>query len=217
MVQISLDGTEKTHDAIRGVGNFQKALQGIDYLKQHNVKVLVSFTAQKNNYHDFEELAKICKKHHVDKLWWDRVVTNDEQQFLTTDEFKSMVQSCNKLIHNHNPFVNYSFVSNQRSLQYIGTDDCVYNCSAGKSLIVLLADGSVMPCRRLPFIVGNLLESSLEDVYKHKLMKQLREFVAPKECLSCRHYSKCKGGSKCVTYAQTEKLFEKDVNCFYKT
>lgn len=217
MVQISLDGTEKTHDEIRGIGNFQKALQGIDYLKKYNVKVLVSFTAQKNNYQDFAELAKICKKHHVDKLWWDRVVTDDEQLFLTTDEFKELVQSCNKLIHNHNPFINYSFVSNQRSLQYVGVDDCTYNCSAGKSLIVILADGNVMPCRRLPFIVGNLLESTLDEIYTHSTMKQLREFIAPQECLNCNHYMKCKGGARCVTYAQLGSLIIKDVNCFYKS
>ena len=212
-VQVSLDGIESTHDKIRGLGSFQKALLGIDNLKKHNVKVLVSFTAQKGNYKDLKELATICKKHHVDKLWWDRVVTDDKELYLSSDEFQKVVSICNKLIHNHNPFQNYSFVSNQRSLQCFGTNDCGYNCSAGKNLLVILADGSVMPCRRLPFVVGNLLEQNLEEVYSNKIMKNLQTFIAPKECLGCKEYFRCKGGSKCVTFAQTGDWKRKDINC----
>ena len=214
--QISLDGTETTHDKIRGAGNFQKALQGIDLLKKHNIKVLVSFTAQKGNYTEFSGLAKICKQHHVDKLWWDRVVSDDPDLYLSSDEFQTMVSSCNKLIHNHNPFNNYSFVSNSRSLQCFGTNDCGYNCGAGKQLLVITADGSVMPCRRLPFVVGNLLTDSLAGIYKTPIMKELASFIAPRECLNCKEYMRCKGGAKCVTYAQTGEWKRKDINCPYK-
>ena len=213
-VQVSLDGIEKTHDTIRGAGNFQKALRGIDNLKAQNIKVLVSFTAQKYNYSEFKVLAGICKKHHVDKLWWDRVVTDDESLYLSTEEFKKIISDCNALIHNHNIFKDYSFVSNQRSLQCIGTDDCGYICGAGKNLLIILADGNVMPCRRLPFVVGNLLNTTIEDIYKNETMKELRNFIAPVECLGCKEYARCKGGAKCVTFAQTGRWSIKDVNCF---
>ena len=176
-------------------------------------KIKKTFTAQKCNYKDFKELAVICKRHHVDKLWWDRVVTEDKGLYLSSDEFQKVVDICNKLMHNHNPFKNYSFVSNQRSLQCFGTNDCGYNCNAGKNLLIILADGSVMPCRRLPFIVGNLLEQNLEEVYSNKIMKSLQTFIAPQECLGCKEYFRCKGGAKCVTYAQTGKWDIKDVNC----
>lgn len=215
-VQISLDGIEDTHNSIRGVGNFQKALCGIDLLKENNVKVLVSFTAQKNNYQEFDALATICKEHHVDKLWWDRVVTNDESQYLSTDEFQNMVISCKQLVEQSHFFNNYKFVSNQRSLQCLGLSECGYHCNAGKDLIVVLADGSVMPCRRLPIVVGNLVSDDLINIFQHPTIKELRTFTAPAECLQCEHCMKCKGGAKCVTYAQTGSWSVKDVNCFYK-
>lgn len=212
-VQISLDGIESTHDSIRGVGNFRKALQGISSLKRHGVRVLVSFTAQKDNYKEFQQLAEICKKYHVDKLWWDRVVTNDSKQYLSTEEFSQVVEDCNELIHSKNIFRKYPFVSNGRSLQFVGTEDCGYQCGAGKSLLVILADGSVMPCRRLPFVVGNLLTNNVADIYNNEIMKSLRTFIAPKECLGCKDYHRCRGGAKCVTYAQTGKWNVPDVNC----
>lgn len=215
-VQISLDGIKETHDNIRGDGNFEKALQGIDNLKSEGVKVLVSFTAQKSNYKDFKKLAKICQSHKVDKLWWDRVVTEDEELYLSTEEFKELVKVSNNLIYGLHPFQNYSCVNNQRSLQCLGTKSQGYQCGAGKKLIIILADGSVMPCRRLPFIIGNIKEDDLANIIKGSpIMRELSEFYAPKECYGCKELNKCYGGSRCVTYAQTGKLFDRDVNCFY--
>lgn len=213
-VQISIDGVEGTHDNIRGNGNFEKALQGIDNLKSENIKVLVSFTAQKSNYKELKGLTKICQKHKVDKLWWDRVVTDDENLYLSTEEFKELVTDCNKLIHGFHPFQNYSCVNNQRSLQCLGTNDMGYRCGAGRSLIVILANGDVMPCRRLPFVIGNIKENELDDIIRNNLMKELASFYAPAECLGCKDLNRCYGGSRCVTYAQTGELYKKDVNCF---
>ncbi len=214
-IQISLDGLKETHNNIRGKGTFEKAIVGINNLKQENIKVIVSFTAQKSNYTEFDKLAKVCQKHKVDKIWWDRVVTDNENLYLTTDEFKKLVKECNNLKHSINPFKKYSCVSNQRSLQCLGTSDAGYRCGAGKSLIVILADGSIMPCRRLPFIIGNIKEKDLDDIIQEsKVMKDLSSFYAPKECLRCKELSRCYGGSRCVTYAQTGNLDQKDINCF---
>ena len=41
------------------------------------VFVIISFTVQKNNRKCFKVIADIYRKHNVDKLWWDRVVSND--------------------------------------------------------------------------------------------------------------------------------------------
>ena len=46
-VQVSLDGTERVHDRIRGRGSFLRAAEGIDRLKARGVPVQVSFTAQR--------------------------------------------------------------------------------------------------------------------------------------------------------------------------
>ena len=219
MVQVSLDGTKQTHDEIRGSGNFEKALAGIDNLKKVGIKVLVSFTAQKSNYKDYPELVKICKKHHVDKIWWDRIVTYNQKDLetkaLSTEEFKELIKTTNKLKKQYNLF-NKSFnISNERALQFIGSNDCGYICSAGKNLIIFLADGSVMPCRRIPLVIGNLKNDSLDNIIKNsQIMTELKDFLAPSECLSCKNFLKCRGGSKCITYAQTGSLYKKDPNCF---
>lgn len=209
-VQISLDGPEKIHNGIRGEGAFEKALIGVDNLKKKGVKVLISFTAMKMNYKSFKEVALICKKHKVDKLWWDRVVTDDRNVYLSTEEFKELSEEACRLSKK------YKFVNNNRSLQLLPEDKCGYECSAGKRLLIVLANGAMMPCRRLPFIIGSIYkEGRLVDLIdNNETMNKLSKPRFPEGCIKCKYFTKCNGGSRCVTYAQTGKLNAKDVNCY---
>lgn len=220
-VQISLDGTREIHDRIRGRGAFDQALSGIDILTEQGVPVLVSFTAQKSNLECFSELARICDQHHVRKLWWDRVVTDSPGSTavlsLSTEEFRSFVKQAQHLSRKYRRKDGSSLVSCERSLQFLGSRDpsVCYGCHAGKDMVTILADGSVMPCRRLPFVVGNIYENELADILsENELVSQLQDPPIPEDCRSCPHVQVCRGGAKCVTYGQTGSLFAKDVNCF---
>ena len=217
-VQISLDGTREAHERIRGAGSFDAAVAGIDALASAGVKVLVSFTAQKSNAHCFEALVRFCGEHGVHKFWWDRVVTDDPALYLTTAQFRALTETANRL---RRAFVDAGArmkVDNGRALQSTFSDaPCYYACSAGRGLLIFLPDGSVMPCRRLPFVIGNYRDGELEEIIREsELMTRLRGAGIPKECVYCPKASGCRGGAKCVTYAQTGQLFARDVNCFYE-
>ena len=209
-VQVSLDGSEKVHDLIRGAGNFQKALRGIDHLKEAGIKVLVSFTVMQQNYREMKTVAAVCAGHLVDKLWWDRVVTDDATQYLTTEQFRSTSLQAARLAKR------YSFISNTRALEWIPEGGCGYECSAGKRLLILLANGDMMACRRLPFVIGNIREVSQLQTFleENEFMKKLAAPSFPEGCTNCRFFYKCGGGARCVTYAQTGRLDQKDVNCY---
>ncbi len=57
-VQVSIDGsTPMTHDAMRGEGNFFKAVQGVKYLQKHNVSAQVRVTIHRQNVRDLEGIA----------------------------------------------------------------------------------------------------------------------------------------------------------------
>ena len=57
-VQVSLDGTRKTHDMIRGEGSFEQAAEGIIALRSQGIFTSVSFTAQKNNLRELKKLSE---------------------------------------------------------------------------------------------------------------------------------------------------------------
>ena len=232
-VQVSLDGPARIHDDIRGKGNFEKALAGIDLLKENGIRVLVSFTAMKVNCHSFRGLAAICAAHRVDKLWWDRVVSDDPALYLTTEEFKMISREAAHLAKK------YPCISNSRALQWIPDehfsvgekllkfllgnwiregkgDTCIYECSAGKRLLIALPDGSLMACRRLPFVIGHIDDTdNLSDlVDRNPVMRRLARSVFADKCMKCKFYLECGGGARCVTYSQTGKLDLPDVNCY---
>ena len=215
-IQVSLDGTREFHDEIRGAGSFDRALEGIDLLKKQGVKILVSFTAQKKNYRDFTELSKICREHRVDKLWWDRVVSSDMQNIaLSTEEFEEISRQAARRRRRYRRLNGTSMVNCGRALQFLATGrPCRYRCGAGGDLLIVLADGSVMPCRRLPFVIGNIRDGEIAEIIDgSSLMRQLARPYVPEGCEGCPHLPKCRGGARCVTYAQTGRLDLRDVNC----
>ncbi len=59
---ISLDGTEKSHDAIRGKGTYVKTWNAINLLKKENISLKVNSVIMKSNIDDVIELAKIANK-----------------------------------------------------------------------------------------------------------------------------------------------------------
>ncbi|MCJ7559632.1 radical SAM protein, partial [Candidatus Bathyarchaeota archaeon] len=61
-VYVSLDGLEKTHDAIRGVsGCFRKAVRGITASRE-KVPVTINTTIMAENLHEIEDIVKLAKE-----------------------------------------------------------------------------------------------------------------------------------------------------------
>ena len=221
-VQVSIDGTEHTHDRIRGRGTYEMAFRGIDALRRFGVPVLVAFTAQKGNRHQLAEVAEECIRHDVNLLWWDRVVTENGESrkklALTTPQFQRLVRQSGRLHRRYRRPDGKSPVGCGRSLQFLACpENPGYVCSAGKSLVAITADGSVMPCRRLPHVIGNIRDGELDEILgASPLIREINAAPVPEECAGCRHLEKCGGGSRCVTFGQTGELFAGDVNCRLK-
>ena len=211
-VQVSLDGTRKVHDAIRGEGSFDQAVEGIRCLLAQNIFTTVSFTAQRANMNELPKLARLCRELCVDKLWYDRVVIpadeDKDRLSLTTDDFIRLSRRAAKLSLKYK-------VSCQRALQFLPCEDKrVYRCTAGERLLTVLADGSVMACRRLPIIAGSVRESDLLTIYRESpAILSLREAAVPEQCGSCEYAQLCAGGARCIAYARTGRYDIPDPDC----
>ena len=213
-VQISLDGVPQTHDAIRGKGSFDEAVRGVEALQSQGIFTSISFTAQRHNMGELKALAKLCERFGTDRLWFDRVVIpageDSEHLSLTTKEFQKLCQTAARLNRRGKVFCG-------RALQFLSCNEkLIYRCTAGTSLLALLADGTVMPCRRLPLIAGNVRESDLLTIYRDSpVLRDLRQGGIPAGCRSCFYADMCGGGAKCITYAQTGRYDLPDPNCTF--
>lgn len=211
-VQVSLDGTEKVHDAIRGEGSFRRAVNGIYALRAQGIFTSVSFTAQRENIKELPKLARYCRDIGASKLWFDRVIIPADEDVnhlsLTTEEFLRLSRKAARLSRRYR-------VSCVRALQFIPCKhQQVYHCSAGENLLIVLADGSVMACRRLPIVIGNVNESDLLTLHRDSPeMIALRSVGIPAGCRDCKYADRCAGGAKCVTYARTGRYDLPDPDC----
>ena len=221
-VQVSLDGGPDVHDAIRGEGASAAAYRGIDWMKEFGVHVLVSFTAQRMNRFELEDVARIAEKHKVDKLWWDRVIIPKEEDkdhlMLTPRQFRLLAWRSGRLTKKTRREDGSSLVTSVRGLQFLYCPDTgTYSCQAGRNLLIIKANGDMMPCRRLPDIIGNVKDGEIGTIINASpVMKELREAGIPRDCEGCPHASKCRGGSRCVTRAKTGSCFGKDPDCWIR-
>ena len=218
-VQVSLEGGKKTNDYIRGTGTYKRIAQGIINLRKQDIFTSISFTATKLNYKEFPKVVKYARKYNVNNVWSDRYIplgdSEDKNLALNFDETREYLEIMNnernKLIDKKN---NITTISMYRALQFQMTNDFAYGCTAGDTLLTVMGNGDLVPCRRMPIVVGNLLKENMYDLYKNnKVLKELRLMKVPDECSKCEHSEMCRGGLKCLTYAMYKDLNHKDIGC----
>ena len=137
-------------------------------------------------------------------------VSNEDKNKLTLskDEYKKLCRQAARLNKKQ-------MISCARALQFIPCKNKdIYSCTAGDRLLAILADGSVMPCRRLPITVGNVKKTDLLSIYRDspELIK-MRNTTIPGQCEQCEFSEHCRGGARCITYAKTGRYDLPDPDC----
>ena len=223
-VQISLDGTKEKHELIRGKGSFTKAVQGIRQLVAAGIRTSVSFTATRKNYKDILKLSFLCNRLNINHLWTDRVIPSPgdaEGLSLGPAEVRKYIWLLRLavLVNLHHPFTR-NRISFARGLQFLSFPfQRPYRCSAGRTLLALMPNGDVYPCRRMEYLVGNLFEQSLAEIYEtNDLLSRLQDnTLSVRGCEKCRHARTCHGGLKCLAMAKNGDPLTRDPGCYVRS
>jgi radical SAM protein with 4Fe4S-binding SPASM domain len=220
-VQVSMEGDPETHDQIRGKGNFRQVVRGIRYLAEASIRTLISFTAHQMNSHAFPQVAQWGKKLNVFRVWADRLIPQGRgaalQNLILSPEgtrrfFEQMLQSRKRAEHT---WFCRTEIAMHRALQFLIAGGRPYACSAGDSLIAVMANGDMYPCARVPIQVGNLLKTPLHELYDCPLFHSLRDSDRViKGCEECFYQKLCRGGLRCLAYSMTGDMFQADPGCW---
>lgn len=221
-VQVSLEGSPKTHDHIRGEGSFDRAASGISCLVTAGIPVSISFTAHRGNYTEFPQVVRYGRKLGASRIWADRLIpcghaASLTDDLLTPDETLSFFEIMKTGRKKKWPFTGQSRdVAMHRALQFLVGNETPYHCHAGNSLLTILANGDVVPCRRLPVVSGNVLDRELSSIYfENPFLKSLRDpDRISKGCEECFYQPFCRGGLRCLSYAVKGDAFSADPGCW---
>lgn len=233
--QISLDGLEKTHDTLRGKkGAFRDALRALRILRNAGIPTIVMFTVSKANANDITGVIRVVAKERVSIFDFARLApigagSDMSDQILSPLEYKQLLLDvfeeyrrlkevgCNTYFgkKDHLWKLLYSELGLFRFPRDFNSSDVIYSgCGIGVNLLVLLADGMVMPCRRLPIPIGNVQKESLRDIfiYSDKL-NNMRKVNLLEKCRDCDLLRLCRG-CPAVSYSTHGRWTAPDPQCW---
>lgn len=230
--QVSLDGLEDTHDAIRGLGSFKRTIEAVKLLDKSGLDYRIMYTIHNLNQDELIPLIDYLDSLNIfGNFTFDFMIGSPEQlnpdspRMLNSSEAEQVI----KLFHNKSVEIikkgrklqlfhktGMNKVLNLMEQNFQEGDELLFSgCSAGNHLSIL-ADGTVYPCRRLPIAIGNLLEDSLEEIYlNNPLMQKFRRREYWEDCKNCKYFNMCMG-CPAVSYAFTGDPFKKMEYCFLK-
>jgi len=94
----------------------------------------------------------------------------------------------------------------------------ISGCHIGWTSICILHNGDVLPCRRLPVVLGNLKHDSFEDIFLgSELLRKFRRFFTYQEkCGTCEYGIACRG-CPAISYARTDDCFSSFELCTHSS
>jgi AdoMet-dependent heme synthase len=209
-VQISMEGPERIHDAIRGRGSFKASLAGVKNLLAAGVNVSLNATLSRVNAEAFIDLAGIAASLGVAELGYSRLVPWGQgqamlAQMLDLQEIQTLYEKIASQdvrglkIMSGDPMAAQMFFPH--GSEDLG-DTPAGGCAAGVAGLTILADGTITPCRRLPIPLGRAGKDSLREIWATSpVLEQLRDRSRYQgKCGECKRWAACRG-CRAIAYA----------------
>lgn len=221
-VQVSLEGsTPESNDKIRGFGTFDKTISAIRLMKANGLEVSVMMTLAEYNRDEVIPLLELLSDENVDAFALER--------FMPTGQSRKQLEQVLTPAHVQQTFdkVHQWALANRapRVLQYrplfclLANDDPHVGamCSVGENALTIMHDGTILPCRRLPLPLGNIMSDNLFQIWAESpLLWRVRTPSGLKgKCGGCDYIAQCRG-CRAMAYAVTGDWLAPDPHCWHE-
>ena len=223
-IKISLDGGDaETNDSIRQRGTFKKVIESLPWIKKEKrFEVILMFTAMKKNFRGLPSLFKLCEDLGIDGLIIERFIPLGRgreiaNEVLSRGEWKEMIGMLLDFFSIEGeddyflPYQAFQVSFSGREPELLGAP-----CVIGRDGICVMPNGDVLPCRRFPISIGNLLTDSLSRIWeKSELLEKLRRKENLKgKCGGCE-IKECRG-CRSLALALTGDYLGEDPHCRHR-
>ena len=228
-VIIPIDGTQKTHDVIRGEDVFEKAVKGAKACKDAGLGLVIDPCIMKQNE---EETAKIidiaeslgarqCRFFHFVSMGRGKEVMPDSEldgvqyagnlvQLYEEQNRRRVIEICTTQASQ------YWVVLKRKDEEGFFVPDFFYNeipgCRAATGMLSIKPNGDVMPCPLLEIKAGNVTEMSLREILNSKVFVELRNREVKGMCAACKFKDIC-GGCRVRAYLHCGDYMAEDPLC----
>lgn len=190
---VSLDGTREVHNAIRGVGVFERVTQNLKELRHKNVTVMSVITPQLINVLD--EFLTVLDSLDIKQLYLQDMIG------LTADEIKEYKAWLKNVFdinahdidswRNDNLFKVSNIISEKHEyeIEHKTHMNDGY-CKSPFNHVHIAWNGNVLYCTDFyDFSAGNVKEDTLENIFLNEKSERLREEIINGHCVTCNHCS----------------------------
>ena len=196
-INVSIDGLEDTHDAIRGVkGGFQQAVETIKMLKRLSldfpININIGTVILPSNLYQIDALEKLAQSLDVpinfQPLMFDKffnIPGESDLKFSRDDieKFKEIVTS--KLANGNTTTSQYWC----HFLSMMEGENRKIPCAFDRYVFSLYPTGEVLPCSREDWILfGSIYKEDAEKIWFGKRARMIRRKMKREVCSSCTFY-----------------------------
>ena len=234
-VQVSIDGSmPESHDAMRGRGSFERAVEGLLALLRNGVPAAVRVTIHRRNVHDLEAIARLL----LEDIGLSSFGTNSasamglcrknaEMVQLTTEERGLAMETLLRLTRKYNGRIQAMAGPLAEARGWWDMEEArlgkkeltapkrgyLSGCGCYRLGLAVRADGGIAPCTMLSHIeLGRINRDDLGGVWRdHEALNNLRRrqeipLTSFSFCEGCPYVNYCTGNCPGLSYTLTGEV-----------
>ncbi|MFH2145460.1 MAG: radical SAM protein [Candidatus Omnitrophota bacterium] len=200
VVNISIEGTEATHDYLRGRGAYGRAISALKNLKKHGIETTIAATVSRYNLKELICIMELAHEIGVTTVRFQpfsRIFLKDntpeaQKFFISKDESVKLRRDIEAII---DLSARYRIATNpvnylRRIPGYLSEEEKLASggCSALWTSCPVNARGDIFPCwvfAKDGFIAGNLKENNFFDIWSSSRHEQLKKQIIKTGCPRC--------------------------------
>ncbi len=189
--QISIDGMRESHDALRGGGSFDRAVQAIEHLQSEGIKVSVATTINALNTNDFDSMGMLMESMGISEWNVDMPAVagrlRDNPEFALAPDLAA-------------PYLSYGYGGSHHGSS--GGFAC------GAHLCAVGPGGAVAKCG---FYLDNPVGSIMDGL--GECWSRIRHIRLSELSCDCGFIDECRGGCRFRASSYTDELGPDPVRC----
>ena len=227
--QLSIDGLEKTHDALRKPGSFRETMDKIAMLNKSGIHSAVMTTVSKTNMEELPSVIEAMAEAKVGTYAFSRYcpTSADKDVGISPQEYKALLTRCAETIRTlqsrgsttvfgkkDHLWMLYDYERGAFRIPEDAEPGVIYGgCHCGGSHLTILPNGDVYACRRVQNSrVGNVLTDDLDWIWVGP-MDAYRHYNQFKKCANCELMPWCRG-CPAVSSAKDGDFYASDPQCW---
>ena len=227
-LQVSIQGPDGIHESMVGkTKSYSIVMKNLEKVKEAGIKVEVVCVGLKENLKYIPSFIRELGSLGIKYFRILRYVPAHRRELLKHIPPKELVEDCvpkiTKAAKEYKVDTLLSFcpglIASPSNL-FEGFHPVTLTCPAGKTEFTILPNGDVYPCMNFKnkpeMHVGNILESSVAELWNHPKMVTLRR-LTPADytgiCSQCERKWTCYS-ARCIAYNLTGDLYGDDLSCY---